>query len=80
MSLHQDEEYEITNHPMVEVSLKTDQSGFEAAVSEDGNEIENGNPLEDEKGGTLVDQGKGRKKLREKGVSFKLSILFEEKK
>ena len=42
MSLHQDEEYHITNHPMVEVPLESDQAGFEAAVGKDGNEMENG--------------------------------------
>ena len=42
MSLHQDEEYHITNHRMVEVSLESDQAGFEAAVGKDGNEMENG--------------------------------------
>ena len=39
MSLHQDEEYLITNHPMVEVSVESDQVGFEAAVGKNGNEI-----------------------------------------
>ena len=42
MSLHQDEEYHITNHPMVEVPLESDQAGFEEAVGKDGNEMENG--------------------------------------
>ena len=42
MSLHQDEEYHITNHPMVEVPLESDQAGFEAAVGKDGNGMENG--------------------------------------
>ena len=39
MSLHQAEEYLITNHPMVEVSVESDQVGFEAAVGKNGNEI-----------------------------------------
>ena len=37
MSLHQDEEYHITNHCMVEVPLESDQAGFEAPVGKDGN-------------------------------------------
>ena len=42
MSLHEDEEYHMTNHPMVEIPLESDQTGFEAAVGKDGNEMENG--------------------------------------
>ena len=76
MSLHQDEEYHITNHRMVEVSLESDQAGFEAAVGKDGNEMENGDTQKEEKEGTLLDLGKRRKKLPEKGVSFKLSTLL----
>ena len=55
MSLHQDEEYHITNHPM-----ESDQAGFEAAVGKDGNEMENGDTQKDEKEGTLLDLGKRR--------------------
>ena len=44
MSIHQNEEYHITNHPMVEVPLASDQAGFKAA---DGNEMENGDPQKD---------------------------------
>lgn len=75
MSLHEDEEYHMTNHPMVEVLLKSDQAGFEAAVGKEGNEIMNKDPQKDKKGGTLVDLGKRRKKLTEKEGSFKLSTL-----
>ena len=49
MSIHQNEEYHITNHPMVEVPLESDQAGFEAAVGKDWNEMENGDPQKDEK-------------------------------
>ena len=56
MSLYQDEEYHITNHPMVEVPLESDQAGFEAAVGKDGNEMENGDDTQKgEKEGTLLD-------------------------
>ena len=41
--------------------------------------IENGDPQKDEKGGTLEDQGKRRKKLTEKVVSFKLSTLLSKR-
>ena len=41
--------------------------------------IENGGPQKDEKGGTLEDQGKRRKKLTEKVVSFKLSTLLSKR-
>ena len=79
MSLHQDEEYHITNHPMVEVPLESDQVGFEAAVGKDRNGMENGGPQKDEKEGALFDLGKRRKKLTEKGFSFKLSTLLIKK-
>ena len=79
MSLHQDEEYHIRNHPMVEVPLESDQAGFEAAVGNDGNEMENGDTQKDEKEGTLLDLGKRRKKLTEKGVSFQLSTLLSKR-
>ena len=79
MSLHQDEEYHITNHPMVEVPLESDQAGFEAAVGKDGNEMENGNTQNVEKEGTLLDLRKRGKKLTEKGVSFKLSTLLSKR-
>ena len=49
MSLHQDEEYHIRNQPMVEVPLESDQSGFEAPVGKDWNEMENADPQKDEK-------------------------------
>ena len=55
MSLHQDEEYHITNHPMVEVPLESDQAGFEAGVGKDGNKMENGDTQKDEKEETLLD-------------------------
>ena len=80
MSLHQDEEYHITNHSMVEVPLASDQVGFDAAVGKDGNKIENEDTQKDEKEGTLLDLGKRRKKLTEKGVSFKLSTFLSKKK
>ena len=79
MSLHQDEEYVITNHPMVEVPLESNQTGFEAGVSKDGNEIENRGPQKDEKVGTLVDQGKRRKNLIENDASFKLSTVLSKR-
>ena len=79
MSLHQDEEYHITNHPMVEVPLESDQAGFQAVVCKDGNEMENGYTQKDEKEGALLDLGKRRKKLREKGVNFKLSTLLSKR-
>ena len=79
MSLHQDDEYHITNHPMVEVPLESDQAGFEAAVGKDGNEMENGNTQKVEKEGTLLDLRKRRKKWTEKGVSFKLSTLLSKR-
>ena len=60
MSLHQDEEYHIANHPMVEVPLGSDHAGFEAAVGKDRNEMENGDTQKDEKEGTLLDLGKRR--------------------
>ena len=57
---------------MVEVPLDS-EAGFQAAVGKDCWEcIENRDPQKDQKGGTLIDQGKRRKKLTEKGVSFKL--------
>ena len=79
MSLHQDEEYHITNHPMVEIPLESDQAGFEAAVGKDGDEMENGDTQKDVKEGTLSDLGKRRKKLTKKGVSFKLSTLLSKR-
>ena len=79
MSLHQDDEYHITNHCMVEVPLESDQAGFEAPVGKDGNEMQNGDPQKDEKEGTLLDLGKRRKKLTEKGVSFQLSTLLSKR-
>ena len=79
MSLNQDEEYHITNHPMVEVPLESDQAGFQAVVGKDGNEMENGYTQKDEKERALLDLGKTRKKLREKGVNFKLSTLLRKR-
>ena len=79
MSLHQDEEYHIANHSMVEVPLESDQAGFEAAVGKDGNEMENGDTQKDEKERTLLDLGRRRKKLTEKGVNFKLSTLLSKR-
>ena len=64
---------------MVEVPLESDQAGFEAAVGNDGNEMENGDTQKDEKEGTLLDLGKRRKKLKEKGVIFKLSTLLSKR-
>ena len=49
ISLHQDEEYHIRNQPMVEVPLESDQSGFEAPVGKDWNEMENADPQKDDK-------------------------------
>ena len=72
---YKDEEYHITNHTMAQVSLESDQAGFEAAVGKDGNEMENRDPQKDEKEETLLDLAKRRKKMSEKGVSFKLSIF-----
>ena len=60
---------------MAQVSLESDQAGFEAAVGKDGNEMENRDPQKDEKEETLLDLAKRRKKMSEKGVSFKLSIF-----
>ena len=77
MSLHEDEEYHMTNHPMVEVPLESDQAGFEAAVGKDGNEMENGDTQKYEKEGISLDLAKRRKKLTENGVSFKLSSYLE---
>ena len=79
MSLHQDEEYHITNHSMVEVPLESDQAGFDAAVGKDGNKMENEDTQKDEKEGALLDLGQRRKKLTEKGVSFKLSTFLSKK-
>ena len=76
MSLRQDEEYHIINHPMVEVPLESDQAGFEVAVGKDGDGMENGDTRKDAKERTLLDLGKRRKKLTEKGASFKLSTLL----
>ena len=39
----------------------------------------NGDTQKDEKEGTLLDLGKGRKKLTEKGVNFKLSTLLSKR-
>ena len=79
MSLHEDEEYHMTNHPMVEVLLKSDQAGFEAAVGKDGNEMENGETQKYEKEGIPLDLAKRRKMLTEKGVSFKVSTLLSKR-
>ena len=65
---------------MVEVPLESDQVAFDAAVGKDGNKIENEDTQKDEKEGTLLDLGKRRKKLTEKGVSFKLSTFLSKKK
>ena len=43
---------------MVKVYLESDQAGYEAPIGKDGSETENGDPQENEKGWTLVDQGK----------------------
>ena len=64
---------------MVEVPLESDPAGFEAAVVKDENEMENGDTQKDEKEGTLLDLGKRRKKLTEKGVSFQLSTLLSKR-
>ena len=79
MSLHEDEEYHMTNHPMVEVLLKSDQAGFEAAVGKDGNEMENGETQKYDKEGIPLDLAKRRKMLTEKGVSFKVSTLLSKR-
>ena len=76
MSLYQDEECHKANNLMVDVPPESDQSGFEAVVGKDGNEMENGDPQKEENERTLVDLGKRKKKLTEKGVSFKLSTLL----
>ena len=76
MSLYQDEECHKANNLMVDVPPESDQSGFEAVVGKDGTEMEKGDPQKEENERTLVDLGKRKKKLTEKGVSFKLSTLL----